>query len=115
MTPFYLRFDSEQIGLEALKVAKLATETKTGIQFNTNLDVIGDLWDPAVYAEGAKMGDAPPTPATKLPGWHVNALLEELPDALLPYVVEPISPRRVFAGWSPQEIAAREVKPEPIK
>ena len=46
------------------------------------------------------------------PGVLVNVLLDsdEVPKALAPYQTFPRTPIQVFAGWSPEEIAAREAK-----
>ena len=56
------------------------------------IDIIGKLYDPATYDEAGNQI----TPATPLPGYHVNAI--ELTSELEPYLIEPATPRRVFAG-----------------
>lgn len=54
----------------------------------------------------------PVVKGTKRDGYFVNWIGEELPEVLVPYATKPVTPFRVFAGWSPEEIAAREAKPK---
>jgi hypothetical protein len=63
------------------------------------LDVIGEI-----YAE-----EAP------IPGWHVNVLAAELPEALRPFEIFPVTPVRVFAVESeplrvPQEVTMGQAR-----
>lgn len=50
----------------------------------------------------------PIIPASKRDGYFVNWIGNELPAILQPYVTNPATPFRVFAGHSPEEIAAKE-------
>lgn len=64
-----------------------------------SLDVIGIIYEPPVVEEGAEGVLIVTTPPVAKDGYHVNALLEEVPEDLLDYVVTPVTPSRVFAGW----------------
>ena len=60
-----------------------------------SIDIIGDLYDPhPTDPEGDPV---------LLPGWHVNVTADYLADhpELAPFVVEPSSLRRVWAGDDP--------------
>lgn len=77
---------------------------------NPNMHIIGDL-----YTRPVMDGMTVVTPATLRPGYHVNALVEEIPPILHAYAavgndcsIAPKNPACVFAGWHPDEIAARE-------
>ncbi len=60
-----------------------------------SIDTIGIICTPAVYN-----GEVEITPAIPQEGWHVNMLVpDETPESLVPYVVVPNTPRRIFAGW----------------
>lgn len=50
----------------------------------------------------------PIIPASKRDGYFVNWIGNELPAVLQPYATKPATPFRVFAGHSPEEIAAKE-------
>lgn len=57
------------------------------------VDVLGTIYTEGEYdAEGNVI--AAPAP---LPGWHLN-IMGEVPDKARPFVVEPTTPRRVFAA-----------------
>lgn len=49
---------------------------------------------------------------TKRDGYFVNYTGDELPECLKPYDAKPVTPFTVPAGHRPEEIAAREAKPE---
>lgn len=131
MTPFYLRFPDEATGRKALVDSGLArvqyvvfgSDGKERLRTDdadradaeklycgaaswidellvpadTGLDVIGEAWRNDV------------DPPVKRSGWFANWIGEELPAGLQAYRVDPdpSTPFRVFAGWSPEEIAAR--------
>lgn len=60
-----------------------------------SIDTIGIIYTPAVYD-----GEVEITPAVPQEGWHVNMLVpDEAPESVVPYVVVPNTPRRIFAGW----------------
>ena len=93
-TPTFFRFPDEATGIAALDAAGLVNEDGGYITASHAhaLDVIGPIsrggeWD----EEGNVI-----TPPELLPGWHVN-YRGEVPDAWLPYVVEPVNPVRVWA------------------
>lgn len=67
---------------------------------DTGLDIIGEAWRNDLEKP------------VKREGWFANWIGEKLPESLAAYVVnpDPVMPFRVFAGWHPEEIAAREVK-----
>jgi len=97
----YLRFLDELAGIAALEAAGMyrpATEEDPGgpilATIDYALDVVGLIVDtPAVLdADGNVI-----TPATYLPGWHVN-YVGDLPPSWEEFVVYPVDPVRVFAG-----------------
>lgn len=101
MSPFYLRFANKA-------EAEAAMAFVTGAD-RYGLDVIGEsMRDDATFDASGNML----TPATQRSGYFVNWIGGELPVVLVPYATEPVTPFRVFAGWSPEEIAAREAKPK---
>lgn len=99
----YLRFPDEDTGIAALEAAgmyRAATEDEPGgpilATIDYALDVVGLIIDkPAALDEDGNVV----TPATYLPGWHVN-YIGEPPDAWAGYVINPAptSPVRIFAG-----------------
>ena len=99
MKPIYLRFPDQQTAEKVMLglgwMASVSGNGQPRMVINPNLDIVGTL-----YTREEK-----PVP---LPGYHVNALVEETPKELEPYLVTPTLPYRVFAGWHPDEIAARE-------
>lgn len=114
MTPFYLRFADRDEAIELLKAAGLARELPAGQfghAFDPGLDLIGDSYrNDAVIEDGKVL-----QPATKRSGYFVNWIGDELPATLTPFATEPATPFRVFAGHSPEEIAARNAPPpEPL-
>jgi hypothetical protein len=93
-TPTFFRFPDEATGIAALDAAGLVNEDGGYITASHThaLDVIGPIsrggeWD----EEGNVI-----TPPELLPGWHVN-YRGDVPDAWLPYAVEPQNPVRVWA------------------
>ena len=86
----YLKFPSQKDAEAALEEA-----FPNG---DPGLDLIGEAW--RTVDEVAEKRD----------GWFANWIGEELPKNLEAYAVTPETPFRVFAGWSPEEIAARETK-----
>ena len=95
MKAIYLRFPDQQTAEQVLLGIGWLVQGEAVLWANPNMDIIGTL-----YTREEK-----PVP---LPGYHVNALVEETPPDLEPYLVTPTLPYRVFAGWHPDEIAARE-------
>ena len=92
--PTFFRFPDEATGIAALDAAGLVNEDGGYITASHThaLDVIGPIsrggeWD----EEGNVI-----TPPELLPGWHVN-YRGDVPDAWLPYAVEPQNPVRVWA------------------
>lgn len=99
MIPFYFCFPDEKTAVDALKPVR-----------DTNLDVIGESWrNDGEYAtlKGQRTVTKAPT---KREGYFANWLGEKCPPELEPYVTHPASPFRVFSGWHPDEIKAREQK-----
>ena len=88
----YLRFPDRASATAALE--------KAFPNGDPGLDLIGEAWRTVDEV------------AEKREGWFANWIGEELPKNLEAYCVtpDPVSPFRVFAGWSPEEIAARETK-----
>lgn len=101
MTPFYLRFSDAK---EA--IAKLA---EAALSDGISLDLIGESYRNDAVFDGMKLVK----PATKRSGYFVNWIGDELPATLTPFATEPATPFRVFAGFSPEEIAAREAAKNP--
>ena len=97
----YIRFPDEAAGIAALEAADMyrpATEEDPGgpilATIDYALDVVGLIVDQPAKVD--KKGNVT-TPATYLPGWHVN-YIGELPPPWAEYIVNPVNPARVFAG-----------------
>ena len=104
MSPIYLKFPDEATALKVLR----AIGWHDGKQPTYHaLDIRGTL-----YTRAVMVGKTVLVPASAKSGYHVNALVESVPKALVPYRVFPASPDVVFAGFHPDEIAARERKPK---
>ena len=88
MKTLFLRFSSATAAKSAL-----APFIESGLV----TDVIGKLYQAVDEADA--LPDKSP-----LPGWHVNVLAAELPEALQPFEIFPITPVRVFA-----------LEPEPLR
>ena len=101
-----LKFDSEEAA-KAVLYTKVATEwdntdpenpVETAWEYRpnfTNIDTIGVMYKGGEWdAEGNVV-----TPPTELAGWHVNVRLinDESDETLLPFVVTPVTPQRVWA------------------
>lgn len=95
----FLRFPDEETFISCCETAGywITEEPERPLLASNNhtFDVIGLIteggeWDPATGEEI--------TPPTVLDGWHVNALLPELPTDWDIYVVDPVSPVRIFLG-----------------
>lgn len=112
MTPFYLRFTDEAEAIAKLKEAGLVQELpkgQFGHAFDNGIDLIGESYrNDAVIEDGKVL-----QPATKRSGYFANWIGEKLPAVLVPFATEPATPFRVFAGFSPEEIAAREAAKNP--
>lgn len=99
MNTIYLRFADEAAFTSACETAGFwiteEPERPLLLSHTHTFDVIGTIteggeWDP-------ETGEVI-TPPVPLPGFHVNAKLQELPDDWDAYVVSPTSPVRIFAG-----------------
>ena len=102
MTDYALRFPDEAtartlIG-SALNANREAEDGSTVIAcFTTEhaIDLIGTIYKPtALDSNGVEI-----TPAKAVSGWHVNVRLlndQPLPEALIPYLVTPSTPSRVW-------------------
>lgn len=97
----YLRFLDQEAGIAALEAAGMyrpATEEDPGgpilATIDYALDVVGLIVDqPAELDDEGNVI----TPATYLPGWHVN-YVGDLPPSWEEFIVYPVNPVRVFAG-----------------
>lgn len=98
MQPHYLSFPDLDTANKELASAGLADLDKSGqvVGYQLNVDLIGM------------------NPSTHIGQCLVNILwddeVELLPKNLVTYEVFPKTPMQVFAGWSPEEIAARNTK-----
>lgn len=106
-TPEYIRDEVLSEPCEVTFVGPVEiTDTKTkevvaGDQWLTykdgaNLDVVGTIYKPTGVMITDFDGLQHPEMA-RLDGWHVNLRIAELPEELLPFVVEPATPSRVWA------------------
>lgn len=95
----FLRFPDEATFVSACETAGFwiteEPERPLLLSHTHTFDVIGTIteggeWDP-------ETGEVI-TPPVPLPGFHVNAKLQELPNDWDAYVVTPTSPVRIFAG-----------------
>lgn len=106
MNVYYLKFNDDAAARIALIAAGLAVSTgKASATYAVNVDFIGagrELDKTSGYTE-----------VKSHPGSMVNVIAESLPQALEQYRVYPVSPMRLFAGWSPEEIAARATVTKP--
>lgn len=97
MIPFYLSFASE-VEAKSVLAAFIADGEWLTASHDHALDPVGVLYAPAQCdAAGQEV-----VPAMPLPGWHVNLLACELPEAALPYLVTPATPQRGFALPPPE-------------
>lgn len=111
MRPHYLSFPDAATAQSALVNAGLAAIDKQfAVTYASGVDVIGG--NPKELDQKSGCYDA----QTKQPvyktntGYLVNVIVESLPPELAQYEVFPKTPMRVFAGHSPEEVAAREGK-----
>jgi hypothetical protein len=102
MTDFDLRFPDEKTAREligsALNANREAEDGSTVIACFTHdhaIDLIGIIYKPAVLdSNGVEI-----TPAKAVTGWHVNVRLlhdQELPAVLVPFIINPKTPSRVW-------------------
>lgn len=103
MQNFCLKFPDEQTAFDALSAYRITepagdttvTNWVTGSHTHA-LDVIGTIHKPTGTMLTDEEGNQYPEMAP-LDGFHINFLVDELPEALAPYVVVPTNPVRVFA------------------
>jgi hypothetical protein len=102
MTDYTLRFPNEATACKLIGSALNAncrdeegSDTITRFTTEYAIDLIGILTKPALIApDGIEI-----KPARILPGWHVNLRFlkdRELPAELVPYIVTPFTPSRVW-------------------
>ena len=106
MIDYYLKFASEEEAKEVLFANGLLLEyTNDEVTYLSanpiaSIDYVGIIFKPTGKILKDKEGLEYPE-MKALDGYHVNLRLTELsetlPDALAPYIVEPISPSRVWA------------------
>jgi hypothetical protein len=72
------------------------------LPLSLQVDMIGTLYADRAFPPGWTLGDPLPVPAA-LAGWHVNVTPEvvEAHPELDPFVVTPVTLRRVWAGDDP--------------
>lgn len=90
MRPFFLKFESEA-------EARLVGET--WLQLRKDGSYVEDVATPEWSYHVVGLLYTRTDPPVQKPGFHVNVLTEALPEGLLPYVVEPVTPECVFGGW----------------
>jgi hypothetical protein len=102
--PIYLKFTSED---EAMKVLDPYCHMDDSGKFlagkdteGYSVDIIGTMYAPAVVD-----GDTVTSPPAALDGFHVNMLVPDDFDELSMFEVFPVSPSRVFGGFSPEDLA----------
>ena len=101
MLPRYLNFPDRLTADNALVAAGLAKVDKGETTYATSVDVIGGAPKENDYKTGY-------TSTRTHTGFLVNVMADDLHAELAAYEVHPATPMRVFAGWSPAEVAARE-------
>ncbi len=104
MTDYYLKFPDEATSLATLYRTEGAIEANLEMNIEAspgrlvanyaNIDVLGTLYVEQEIADP----ENPPTPVS-MDGWHVNvrAVPGEDEEALKPYAITPVTPRRVWA------------------
>lgn len=125
MKPAYLKFASEKEAVAALESAGLlrrvwvAVPDRSGVMERIGMNEAHahalkdamelDLGPGNAHVEHRDRGDSGLDVIGPIDdeGWHVNWIGEALPESLAGFEVYPETPRRVFAGWSPEEIKAR--------
>lgn len=101
MSTTYLKFASEAEAVAALsqyRIMEGGVEQWLTASHTHALDIVGTIHKPTGVMIPSDQG-FPPTPEmAPLPGFHVNAIFTQgTPDSLLPFVITPSSPSRVFA------------------
>lgn len=102
MTPYFLRFTDEAEAIAQLDAFR-GTDQDGNPQWITGshthaLAVIGTIYKATGNMIPSSDPAFPPTPEmAPIPGYHVNMMIAELPENLLPFVVSPAQPMRVFS------------------
>lgn len=96
MTTNYLRFPDEATFRSAAFVAGLCDEEGPYRQYTHDhaMDIVGILMNDDAVVSPDTLEVV--TPATPMPGWHIN-YVGALPTGWDTFLVSPVAPRRVFA------------------
>lgn len=95
MKTHFLKFANEALAIEQLAAFRADGEWLAS-SHNYALDVIGAIHKPTGVMLPGEGGVSYPELAP-VEGFHVNLAIAELPEALMPFVVTPNQPVRVFA------------------
>jgi hypothetical protein len=95
MRTIYLKFPDEQTAKSVLEGFIDEEGRWITASHRHAIDPIGTLYAPTgKMLEGAEGGEYPEL--APIDGWHAN-FIGELPEAALPYIIEPSNPKRRFA------------------
>ena len=88
----YLRFDSEESAIQLFKDAGFVQDEIVVLNSHTHsIDIVGQIIRGGEWDEDGNVIVQPEV----LDGWHVN-FQGDLPEAWIPFLVEPKNPSRMF-------------------
>lgn len=98
MTPYYLKFTDESAAITALAQYRI-TDDHGNQQWQTAshthaLDAVGTIYKPTGVMLQSEMGEYPQM--APINGYHVNLMIDTLPVELDAYVINPVTPSRVW-------------------
>jgi len=96
----YLRFTDEAEAVKVLAAFRIVGEDKKEFwvtdSHTHSLDIVGTVYKPT--GKVLLVGGMEVEQTAAVSGFHVNAKFAETPPEVLPYIITPLNPVRVFAG-----------------